>query len=155
MKRRLGVYCGMQWRWRLVLPSLGLAFFAILSWHSVHWNKQLHLSSRRYFWWGSIRLDSDALSRHSLTRSSCANGIEDCAWNPEFILIAPGWIQKALMFSALPAFVAGLAAVHVLGRLGVDKVVSFMVCTPVFVFAWFYLVGWLLDQRKVRTISSP
>lgn len=142
-------------RWRFVLPFLGLALFAVLSWNSVRWNDQLHLSSRRYFWWASVRLDPDPLDRRSRPRTPCANEIGDCAWYPESIWITRGWMQKALMISALPAFAASLAIVHGLGRLGVSQVASFMACTPVSIFAWFYFVGWLLDRRRQKAISHP
>jgi hypothetical protein len=140
----------MPLRLRLALPSLGLALFAILSWHSVHWNNQLQLSSSRYFWWASIRLDSDPLNRHPRT-ASCGVGIEDCTkWAPDSIWITPRAMQRTLMISAFPAFIASLAVAHGLGRIGVSEVLSFMVCTPLFIFAWFYFVGWLLDRRRYK-----
>jgi hypothetical protein len=51
---------------------------------------------------------------------------------------------------ALPAFLVGTGVVHGLARLGVSEVISFMVSMPLLIFAWFYLVGWLVDRRLRR-----
>jgi hypothetical protein len=58
------------------------------------------------------------------------------------------------MLSALPAFVVGGFAVSGLGRLGLSQVSSFMFLMPVFIFAWYYFVGWLLD-RWIRRLAQP
>jgi len=60
--------------------------------------------------------------------------------------------MESLMLLALPAFVLGAISVSVLGHLGVNEVWSFMLLMPLFVFAWFYFVGWLVDRwvRKRR-----
>ncbi len=62
------------------------------------------------------------------------------------MLVDPGWLAKFLMLSALPAFVVGGLAVGGLGRLGFSQVSSFMFLMPVLIFAWYYVVGWLLDR---------
>jgi hypothetical protein len=56
------------------------------------------------------------------------------------------------MLLALPAFVLGAISVSGLGRLGVNEVWSFILLMPLFVFAWFYFGGWLVDRwvRKRR-----
>jgi hypothetical protein len=50
------------------------------------------------------------------------------------------------MLSALPSFVVGEFAVRGLGRMGISQVSSFMFLMPVLIFAWYYLIGWLLDR---------
>jgi hypothetical protein len=33
-----------------------------------------------------------------------------------------------------------------LSNLGIDEVLTFMVSMPILIFAWYYLVGWLIDR---------
>ena len=146
----------MRRRWRVFLPALGLILFAVLSFHAISWNSAFHRGQSRYFWWSSVRLDSDPLNKHPKVRIACQDGIEDCgSWDPEYIWITPGWIERVLVLSALPAFLASMAVVYGLGRLGVSQVVTFMISMPLFIIAWFYLIGWPLDRwqhrRSLRT----
>jgi hypothetical protein len=67
---------------------------------------------------------------------------------------APELQVKILVLSALPAFLVGAFAVDVLGRLGISQVSSFMFLMPVLIFAWYYLVCWLLD-RWIRKRWEP
>jgi hypothetical protein len=128
---------------------VGLTLFAVLSYSSLRWNIQVYKVPSRYFWWSSIRLDSDPLNKHSKAPISCKQGAENCTdWEPEYIWIDPGWIHNALELLALPAFVAGLVIVKALGRLGVSQVLSFMISMPLLIFGWFYFVGWLFDRRR-------
>jgi hypothetical protein len=140
--------------WRLILPLWGLSLFAFLTYHSIQWNNEFH-SGRpgRYFYWSATRLDSDPLNRHPRAplSLSCEQGVENCVgWDPESIWITSGWIYKAFLLTALPAFLVSLAIVHGLSRLGVSEVVSFMISTPLLVFAWFFFVGWLLNGWRIR-----
>ena len=146
----------MRVRWRLALPLLGLMPFVFMSYRSIRWNHEFHRGQPgRYFWWASIRLDADPLNRHPMASMSCGNGGEDCTgWDPESIWITPGWMERALVLSAFPAFVFSLAIVHGLARLGVSQIVSFMSFTPVFILAWFYFVGSLLDRWKYKRSVS-
>ena len=140
--------------WRFVLPAVGLMLFAVLSYHSHRWNVQFHQGPNRYFWWSSIRLDSDPLNKHHKAQISCDQGVQECAdWGPEYIWVTPGWIDKAFLLFALPAFIAGSGVVNGLGRLGVSQVLSFMISMPLLIFGWFYFVGWLFDRR--RHLRSP
>jgi hypothetical protein len=54
--------------------------------------------------------------------------------------------ERILVTSALPAFLVGAFTVDALGRLGISQVSSFMFLMPVLIFAWYYLVRWLLDR---------
>jgi len=58
------------------------------------------------------------------------------------------------MLSALPAFIAGLVIVTVLGRFGVSQVSSFMVSMPLLLGTWYYFVGWLIDRRRSKRSAN-
>jgi hypothetical protein len=145
----------MKMWWRLILCAWGLTQFALITYHAIRVNEEMHHGHRdRYFWWSFTRLDSDPLNKHSSAPMPCADGTEGC-FDPEYIWITPGLMQKALVLSALPAFVLGLGLVRGLAHLGVSEIVSFMFAMPVFITAWFYFVGWLLDRwRYKRSLSA-
>ena len=67
-------------------------------------------------------------------------------------------MQKALVFTAIPAFLVGLAIVRGFARLGVSEVTTFMSTMPLCITLWFYSVGWLFDRwtykRRVRRETS-
>ena len=140
-------------RWRITLLLWGFTLFAALTYNAFRVNHERHSGHpSRYFWWGAARLDSDPMNRHQLNRAtarSCAHNTDDCFdWDPEFIWVTSSAMERALVFSALPAFVVGMAFVHGLGRLGVNEVASFMLTIPVCIALWFYSVGWLLDRWR-------
>jgi hypothetical protein len=139
-------------RWRLVLPVVGLILFAGVTNNSFRMNHAIQRTPSRYFWWSSTRLDSDPLNRHPLATEPCTDSsIEKCGdWTTEFIWVHPGWVAKSLMLSAFPVFMFGLLIVRGLGRFGISEVTSFMVLMPLLVFAWYYLVGWLIDRWKYK-----
>ncbi|HEX3323189.1 MAG TPA: hypothetical protein VHR84_20970 [Terriglobales bacterium] len=140
----------MRMRCRLVLCIWGASLFSLVTYHSVRVNKEMrHGHSWRYYWWGSVRLDSDLSNKHPNGSILCNNTANDC-WDPEYIWVTPGWLEKALLLSALPAFVVTLGAVRGMARAGVNEVVSFMFTMPVLGTAWFYSVGWLLDRRRYQ-----
>jgi hypothetical protein len=146
-------------RWRPTLCLWGLVLFGLLTYASIQGNREMrHGRHGRYFWWGSVRLDSDTLDRH-LTLEPCTqrpNG--DCVWEPLYIWVEPGLLEKALVLSALPAFILGRTVVFGLARLGVNELTSFMFTMPVLILVWFYGVGWLLDRwqhkRSLRRSSA-
>jgi len=80
----------------------------------------------------------------------CADAPGTTCFDPEYIWITPGLMQKALVLTALPAFLLGLGLVRGLAHLGVSELVSFMITMPVFITAWFYLAGWLLDRWRYK-----
>ena len=140
----------MRIRWRLVLPLAGLIAFAAVTKSSLDMNRETLQNPSRYFWWSSLRLDSDPLNRRSPAR--CSNDEANCArWDLlQDTWGDPGWIAKGLMVSALPAFIAGALIVHGLGHLGVNEVWSFLISMPFLIFAWYYFIGWLIDRLKSR-----
>jgi hypothetical protein len=151
----------VAFRFRVVLPLVGLALFGIMTWQSVRWNNQLHPDSRRFFFWASIRLDSDPLDKHSEMLRPCPGDLDCASYPPERIWVEPGWVEpglvpKILMITGLPAFAVSLGLTRGLGRLGVNEVLTFMLTLPALLLAWYFCLGWLLDRhgRKRIAISS-
>ncbi len=140
----------MRWRWRFGLCLWGMILLSLGSYLAIRINHEMRQGHpSRYFWWGGVRLDSDPLNKHQRKLPSCEQGADDCSsWDPEYIWVTPGLAQKALVLSALPAFLASLGVVRGLARLGISELVSFMVTMPLFTFAWFYAVGGLLDRWR-------
>jgi hypothetical protein len=58
------------------------------------------------------------------------------------------------MLSALPAFALGAVCVRSLAVVGINEVWSFAVLMPLLIFAWFYLVGALIDRWIGRRLSA-
>ena len=135
-------------RWRLVLPVVPLMLFAVISYRSVRSND----ATSRYFWWSSIPLDSEPLNK---SHSACKLGIENCqVWGPDETFVSAPLPERALFFSALPAFLLGSLIEGMLGQLGISKVLTFMVSMPLLIGSWFYFLGWLIDSwvRKRQTV---
>jgi hypothetical protein len=132
----------MRIRISVILPVLGLLLFAVVTYRSMAANPEAQGVPNKYYWWSSLRLDTDPLNQNPRSDSV-----------PSATHIAPGWLDRLLTISALPAFLAGSGLVIVFSKLGVDEVLAFMVSMPILVFAWFYLVGWLLDFLIVRWIA--
>jgi len=132
----------MRMRWRPILCRWALVLFGLLTYASIQGNREIrHGRHGRYFWWGSVRLDSDPLDKHSTLQPCKLPQEGDCAWDPMYIWVDPGLLEKALVISALPAFLLGAVFVRGMARLGFSEWASFMSTTP----GWFYLVGGLLD----------
>jgi hypothetical protein len=127
----------MRMRWRLILPVIGLLLFGAESYGSFRLNRQLGTLPRRYYYWSSIRLDSDPLNQHFKDSTPRRSGDEGFVWEPKWIWIDPGYFAKSLMLTALPAFTLGAIAVRGLALLGVSEVWSFGAVMPLLVFAWF------------------
>lgn len=143
-------------RWRPILCFWGLVLFGLLTYASIQGNREMRHG--RYFWWGAMRLDSDPLGKQSALEP-CTQGREgELCVEPIYILAEPGWLEKALVISALPAFLLGAVFVRGLARLGVSEFGSFMSTMPVLIVVWFYGVGWLLDRwqhrRSLRKASA-
>jgi hypothetical protein len=150
----------MRMRWRPVLCLWGVIVFAFLTYGSIRTNRDLYHNHRsRYFWWGSVRLDSDPLNRYSIAKPCTWKFKGDCGWDPGYIRVRPGIFERALFASALPAFVAAIAVARGLARVGVSELLSFMVAMPVLTVAWFCVIGWVLDRwwyrRVLRRAFSP
>src|SRR5215510_12629920 len=139
----------MRIRWKLVLPLLGLSLFTLISYESFHRKHVKGVIDSRYFWWSSVRLDSDPLRIDPPPPKPCPDNTETCVgWDPISIWVNPGVAARLLVLTAFPAFVVGVFVVAALGRLGISQVTTFMISMPLLIFAWYYFVGWLLDRRR-------
>jgi hypothetical protein len=137
----------MRMLWRPTLCLWGLILFGLLTYASIQGNREMrHGRHGRYFWWGSVRLDSDPLDKHSKLEPCTQRPDGDCAWDPLYIWVEPGLLETALVLSALPAVFLARTIVFGLARLGVNELTSFMSAMPVLILGWFYGVGWLLDR---------
>jgi hypothetical protein len=147
--------------WRIVLPLIGFIIFALITYQSVIESRQLNKqaglnnSHGRYFWWSSIRLDSDPLDKRALSAMPVcrenSEGSEHCeVLEPLGIWIDPSWLVEGLILTALPAFLLGIGLVGGLGRIGFSQVWTFMISMPPLISAWFYFIGWLLDRRRMK-----
>ena len=145
----------MRIRWRLALPLLGLSLFALISYKSFQRNRVRGFSDSHYFYWSSIRLGPDPLRIEPPPTVPCKDASENCvAWDPDTNWINPGLAARLLVLTALPAFVIGIFIIHALARLGISEVTTFMVSMPFLIFAWYYLVGWLIDRwRSKRSLA--
>lgn len=139
----------MRMRWRPILCFWGLILFGLLTYGSMRANGMLQkLHYDRYFWWGSLRLDSDPLNKRPPSKPCVEN--EHCAEDTLYIRVTGGFIEEALILSALPAFLLSILAVRGLSHLGISELLSFMFTMPLLTVAWFYAVGWLIDRRQYR-----
>ena len=143
----------MRIRWRILLPVFGLLLFSFGSYESFAHPLASH---GRYFWWASIRLDSDPLGKHIVSPDAapCKDGEGGCLTPvPTYIVVHAGWLAKVFIISGAPAFLTGTMIAHGLARIGVNEVTSFMVAMPILLGSWFYFVGWLLDRWRARRPS--
>jgi hypothetical protein len=137
----------MRMRWSLILPIAGLILFAAVSYRSMDVNHHEEGAPTKYYWWSSLRLDSEPLNKNPKLASPCQDKKENCVqWELSYQWVQPGLLDKLLVVSALPAFLVGAATVIGLSNLGIDEVLTFMVSMPILIFAWYYLVGWLIDR---------
>jgi len=63
-------------------------------------------------------------------------------------------LAKCFVLTTLPAWLASVAIVYRLARLGVSELTSFFVSMPLLTLVWFYFVGWSFDRwqsKRVRT----
>jgi hypothetical protein len=140
-------------RWRLILPTIGLLLFAAEAYESNR-DWKIQPSPRRYFYWSSIRLDSDPMNRHRPTRSGDRGDDNKEGWDLHEIA-EPRLIAISSILSGLPAFLASMLLTTALSRLGVSQVLTFMVSTAILLFTWYYFFWWLLDRWRRRSPRGP
>jgi hypothetical protein len=147
-------------RFKLLLPIVGLMLFTTVTYQSVRFNREARRSARRYFYWSSIRLDSDPQSKHhrEMIPSPCIDGTTDCLeWNRgwNYIVKHPGLWAQILGWSALPASLVTALIVLGLAKLGLSEILSFMFFAPLLITTWYYLIGSLLDHwRRKRSQNT-
>lgn len=139
----------METRFSVILPILGLALFTLVTIRSAKLNEHDAAHPQKYYWWSSLRLDTDPLNRYPLPEQPeqpCKDGTENCTkWQLRAQWVTPALLDRLLGISGLPAFLAGAAIVAACGKAGVDEVLTFMVSMPILLFGWYFFVGWLLD----------
>lgn len=147
----------MRIAWRYVLPIMGLLAFVSESWASIRFDRGFGPEPRRYHWRGATRPDTDPLNSHPIPRKPCTTSEAECEWVLDEIWISPGYFEKSLVLVGLPAFALGGATVWGLSHLGVNEVWRFAIAMPLYLFLWFYLVGWPVDwvlRRRARRIAA-
>lgn len=141
----------MQRRWTFILPIAGLLLFALGTYGSVRFNRLNRAYAGKYFYWSSIRLDSDPANRRNDAPSPCiAQSPEKPCWESLSIWVDPGWLAKTFIISALPAFLIGRPIVHAFAIFGISEVITFMILMPVLIFAWYYFVAWVFSRLLSR-----
>jgi hypothetical protein len=146
----------MRIRWRFLLPTIGIVFFALVSYHSLRVNRGPEHGTGRYFWWSSFRLDSDPLNRRPEGSTHCKEGSDCVGWDEaDYNFVEHGWLSRTLLVSAFPAFLVGWFIVVGLREVGISEVASFMVFMPLLIIAWYYFVGSLLDRWMHKRRSHP
>src|SRR5215470_14813594 len=144
----------MQIRCSVILPVFGLVLFAVVTYKSMSMNPPAESVPNKYYWWSSLRLDTDPLNKHPKPASPCENKEANCVdFGPSVTHVKPSLLDRLLTYSALPAFLAGAGLVIALSKRGVDEVLTFMVCMPILLFLWFFFVGWLLDRLIIRLLQ--
>ena len=144
----------MRKRWSIVLPLCGLALFLLGTYGSFRFRREAFGNSpTRYFYWSSIRLDSDPLNKHHYPYFlPCKRGEENC-FQPQTISVEPGSVHILFKVVALPAFIVGIAITRGLARLGVSEVATFLVSMPLLILAWFCFIGSLIDRWRRKLAS--
>jgi len=144
----------MPLRCCVILPVLGLVLFTVVTHKSMSINPPAETVPNKYYWWSSLRLDTDPLNRNPKPASPCEGRKDGCADAAASVThVTPGWLDRLLTYSALPAFLAGAGLVITLSKRGVDEVLTFMVSMPIFLFFWFFFVGWMLDRLIFRLMQ--
>jgi|SRR5579872_1373035 len=143
----------------LIAPIIGLLLFALGTYASVRFNREVQVGSHKYFYWSSIPLDSTPLDRRFRLVPCNSNQPECQQWEPEHIWVDPGVVAKFYVISAFPAFLIGLLITRHFGRLGVSEITTFMISMPVLIFAWYYSLSWIIAhliklRRKHRLTAE-
>jgi hypothetical protein len=144
----------MQIRCSVILPVFGLVLFAVVTYKSMSMNPPAEGVPNKYYWWSSLRLDTDPLNKHPKPAAPCEKKEANCVdLRPPVTHVTPALLDRLLTYSALPAFLAGAGLVIALSKRGIDEVLTFMVSMPIFLFFWFFFVGWLLDRLIIRLLQ--
>jgi hypothetical protein len=128
----------------MYLPVFGLLIFALGTFNSVRFNRMRGGNTGKYFYWSSIRLDSDPANRQGVHSADCGTqSTDEPFWEPQSVWVEPGLLARTLIISACPAFLVGGLIVRGFARIGVSEVATFMILMPPLIFAWYYFVSWV------------
>ena len=148
----------MELRFSTILPVLGLLLFTLVTIRSAKLNEYDAPQPRKYYWWSSLRLDSDPLDQHRPAFWPCPNDPRSNCANWDLLpnqSVVPSVFDRAFISSAFPAFLVGTSIVALCSKRGVDEVLTFMVSMPILLFGWYFLVGWILDWLLARRKRAP
>jgi len=134
------------------LSVVGLILFSWVSYNAWNANRHPHIASSRYFWWASLRLDTDSTNSRG-SKWDFSN--DDSGWGHADVWIDPGWVARLLVLSALPVFLISAVAITGLGMIGISQLSSFMSLTPTLIVGWYYFIGWLLDRWSFKRSQPP
>ncbi len=150
----------MRIRLRLLLPVLALIPFVLISLQAYRdAAAATRGNSITSIYWLRVRLDSAPPKPHS--EPVCEDANNACVtWDLEDVGLwapPPPLLERAFVLAILPAFVIAVAITFGLGALGVSEIATFMIATPLLIVAWFYLIGFLIDRKKSKSIvrASP
>jgi hypothetical protein len=139
----------MRRRWQIVLPVVGLLLFGFINCAS--YLKEKHESKpgpRKYSWWWGIRLDRRPLEIEPPKTSQEG-------WEPQYILIELGPLQKLVILTGFPAFLLSVPLIHALDSFGADQLIVFLTITALGLAVWYWFLGWLIDRRKMAEEPKP
>jgi hypothetical protein len=127
-----------------------MLLFGLITYGSMQEHRLMQRYHTSYFWWGSIRLDTDPLSTRSGLNQCAQESEGNCYVDLGIRWGTHGWIEVAYLITAFPAYLPTAAVVRGLAFFGVSELLSFIVAMPLFTFGWFYTVGWLLDRWRYK-----
>jgi hypothetical protein len=144
----------MRIRWSVVLPVLGLGWFAAVTYQSVRRDRG-YSDLRSHLEWATWQLDADPLA----WKTACNGQPQPCVtWgSPE---LRENWsrptpLARTLVIVALPAFLISLLVVGFAGARGANQIVLFFALAPALSAAWFYFLGRLADRHWRRLRLQP
>jgi hypothetical protein len=131
----------------LVAPVLGLLLFANVTYRSCHEYSQTRSTC---YWWGNfVALDSKP--RIKSVAFEGQKPVTECGFQEQaFDRFGLRFDVRLLAMTAFPAFLASMALADGFGALGLNEMPFFLLVTPVFIFAWYYLLGCAFERWRGR-----
>src|SRR5262252_10981400 len=112
----------MRIRFSAFLPIAGLLLFAAVTYRSMEVNQRGPDGPHKYYWWSSLRLDTDPLNKNPKFTKPCKDGPGKCPeWTPAPEDIVPGRLERVLTASGFPAILAATGLVIELSKHGIDE----------------------------------
>ena len=125
-------------------PAVALVIFAIITFQSYRWHRRYYPKDPTFLW-GTLHLDSDPLNRHA--RNRCGDSDQDCeGFELRTLWVEPGPLLEYYLLLSMPAFLLARLVTAAFAKVGVSEVVTFMICMPIALCAWYYVVGRASDR---------
>jgi hypothetical protein len=134
----------MRIRWSIILPVIGLCWFAAVTYQSARRSRG-YSDLGKHFVWSTFQLDSDPLA----WKTACAGQTDCVTWGDPSTMDSwakPTPLARFLVLFALPAFLLSLLAVGFAGSHGANQIILFFALTPPLIAAWFYFLGRVVDR---------